>query len=76
MIKPLIYLRPGEKGRIVDILGGRGLRRKLYEMGLVPYSTVELLVSHLPGPLLIRINGSRIAIGRGVAAKILVRKVE
>ncbi len=74
-VVPLSSLMPGEKGRVVGIAGGRGVIRKLYEMGLVPSSKVEVLVSHMPGPVLIKVNGSRIAIGRGIAMKIMVRKL-
>ncbi len=71
---PLTFLRPGEKGEIVEIRGGRGLVRRLYEMGFVPSAKVEILVSNAAGPLLVSINGMRMAIGRGVAMKIIVRR--
>jgi len=74
-IVPLSSLMSGERGEVVEIVGGRGVIRRLYEMGLVPFSRVEVLISHMPGPILIKVNGSRIAIGRGIAMKVMVRKL-
>lgn len=74
---PLAFLMPGEKGEIVGFRGGMGLTRRLYEMGFVPSAIVEVLSSYRSGPLLVYINGTtRIAIGRGIGMKIIVRRVE
>ncbi|GAB6148728.1 FeoA family protein [Stetteria hydrogenophila] len=75
-VMPLAYLAPGEKGEIVGIHGGKGLARRLYELGLTPGRVVEVLSSG-PGPTLVRVNGATVlAIGRGVAARVIVRRVE
>lgn len=74
---PLAFLMPGEKGEIVGFEGGRGLTRRLYEIGFIPSAIVEVLSSYGSGPLLLLINGTtRIAIGRGIGMKIIVRRVE
>jgi len=72
---PLTFLAAGEKGQVVDIKGGRGIVQRLYEIGFVPSTVVEILVSHNPGPILVNVKGARIAIGRGMAAKIMVRRL-
>jgi len=71
---PLAFLMPGEKGEIIEIRGGRRLIKRLHEMGFVPSAFIEVLVSHETGPLLVGINGTRIAIGRGIGMKIIVRR--
>ena len=71
---PLAFLAPGERGEIVEIRGGRGVAQRLYEMGLVPSTIIEVLVSNPKGPILLNVRGARIAIGRGMAMKIIVRK--
>lgn len=72
---PLAFLMPGEKGVVIEIIGGRGLVKRLYDMGLYPSAVVEVL-SHGFGPMMVRVNGTTtIAIGRGVGMKIIVRRV-
>ncbi len=71
---PLAFLTPGERGEIVEIRGGRGIIKRLHEMGFVPSAFIEVLTSHARGPLLVGINGTRIAIGRGIGMKIIVRR--
>ncbi|HIQ10434.1 MAG TPA: ferrous iron transport protein A [Pyrodictium sp.] len=68
---PLSLLPTGSRARIVDIRGGYGFRRKLFEMGLTPDTIVEVLANSR-GPILVRVRGTVIAIGRGMAHKILV----
>jgi ferrous iron transport protein A len=68
----LIYARIGEVVRVMS-LGGRGLSRKLLDMGVYPDDRVRVLRSApLGGPLLIEIAGRELAIGRGIAARIEV----
>ena len=45
-------------------------------MGLRVGKSVEMLSNAGGGPLLIKVDESRIAMGRGVAMKILVRRKE
>jgi Fe2+ transport system protein FeoA len=61
--------------RVVDISGGEGVRRRLFSLGIHPGDLIEFLSQGIMGgPVLIRPVGSgvTIAIGRGVARKILV----
>ncbi len=67
-------LRPGDRGRIVHIEGGPGLVRKLSLMGFTPGTIVEV-VSVFRGPVLVRVRGSVVAIGRGVARRIIVERI-
>jgi len=68
---PLSSLPAGSRARVVDIRGGYGFRRRLFEMGLTPNTVVEVLANSW-GPILVRVRGTVIAIGRGMAHKILV----
>ncbi len=62
----------GEEVILIDIDGGRGLRSKLYSMGLVPGITLKILNRNGSGPVMIAVKDSRLAIGRGMAEKIIV----
>jgi len=65
-------LANGRKAKIVRVAGGRGLIYRLYQMGLTPGTEVEVLSNYGRGPIVIRVMCTEVAIGRGVARKILV----
>jgi len=62
----------GKKVIIQDINGGRGLKSKLYSMGLIPGATLTVLRGNCAGPTMIAVKDSRLAIGSGMAKKIIV----
>ena len=74
-LRPLLQLNPGERGVIGCITEERGdLLRYLASLGLLPDTPVEVeSVAPFGGPLLVRVAGSQYALGREVAAKILMR---
>jgi len=63
----------GKKIIIQDIDGGRGIRSKLYSMGLIPGAKLTVLRGNCSGPIMVAVKDSRLAIGRGMAQKIIVR---
>jgi len=67
----LTAMPPGSRAVVANILAGPGLKSRLMQMGIVPGEVVEV-VSNGPGPILVRIRGVVIALGRGVADKITV----
>lgn len=65
--------------RLITLLGGEGVRRKLLALGFHKNDMIELdSQSILRGPVLVRnINSdTRVALGRGVARKILVAIID
>lgn len=62
----------GEMGRIVVIQGGRGLRQKLYLRGLFEGKVVRIISNY--GPVTVEVDRSVVAIGRGMAQKIVVER--
>ena len=72
-MKSLLEVPANKKVKIVSIAGGRGPRRMLAQLGIgVGSSIVVKRNAPFAGPLLIENHGTSVAIGRGVAAKILV----
>ena len=69
---PLAMLPENEEARVVEVRGGRGLVRRLSELGFTPGARVKVLFSNSPGPVLINVRGSRIALGRGLLMRIIV----
>lgn len=72
MIRPLSTLKVGEKGKIVRLVGGTGMVKRLSDLGFVPEQEVEVVRSAPRGPIAIRVKGTVYALGRGVADKIYV----
>ncbi len=64
----------GSKVRVISITAGKGKVRRLMEMGILPGEIVEV-VSNTVGPVIVRVRGSMIAIGRGMASNILVEVI-
>ncbi len=58
---------------VAEIMGGRGVRTHLNTLGIHVGDRIRV-VERAPfkGPVLIEINGSRVALGRGIARKVKV----
>lgn len=70
---PLSMLSPGEEGKIVNILGGKGIVRRLSEMGFSIGEKIQVINS-TRGPVVVKIKDSRLALGRGLAMGIIIRR--
>ena len=70
----LTMVPPGKKVKVVSLAGGRGLWKHLADMGLSIGSEIELLNNGIPGPLIIGVKETRLAIGFGMARKIMVKE--
>lgn len=71
---PLVNLLEGEDGTFVSCSCGQGLLGRLAALGFTPGSRITVLNNYNHGPLLLMVHGSRVALGRGEAAKVIVRK--
>jgi ferrous iron transport protein A len=69
----LIQVKTGQTVRIMSFKGGAGLEHKLRQMGIVPGDNARVL-RHAPlgGPVMVEVDGRSIALGRGVASKVVV----
>jgi len=68
---PLTMVGTGQPVKLVKITAGRQLCHRLTELGLTPGVCFEVMQDH-GGPLLLAVRDSRLALGRGMASKILV----
>lgn len=71
-LMPLAMARSGETVEIKEIAGGKNSRAKLASIGLKPGDIIEIISNNNQGRLIIGHDCTRLAIGRGVARKILV----
>ena len=56
----------------MKIAGGHGACKRLNELGLVPGTSIEVVNKISSGPIMIRVKGSKLALGRGLANKVEV----
>ena len=67
-------LQPHERGIVTDLIGGRGLLSRMATMGFTPGAEVTMVQNFGRGPLIVLIRDTRVALGRGEASKIRIRR--
>lgn len=66
-------VRPGQKARVVKIIGRSGVNRRLADMGVVPGTTVEVeRIAPLGDPVDIRLKGYHLSLRKEEASNIMV----
>jgi ferrous iron transport protein A len=66
-----------KKAMVIDIQGGQRIRQRLGEIGIHPGDTITILrYGALRGPILIEVHGSQVALGRGIASRVIVEEAE
>ena len=70
-IIPMAMLCEGDEAKVCEVRAGRGLMRRLVEMGFTEDSSVKML-KYDRGSLIVLVNGVRYALGRGMGMKIMV----
>jgi ferrous iron transport protein A len=69
----LTQLQEGESGVVINIQGGYGLIRRLESLGIkVGKKVIKGSSQLMRGPVTVRMGNSEVAIGFGMARKILV----
>jgi len=71
-LMPLAMAKAGEKLLIKEITGGREARARLASMGLRPGDPIEVISNDGEGRIIVGAGSTRLALGRGIAQKILV----
>lgn len=64
----------GEEGVIIDFRGGRTVNNRLASLGFTPGVRVGMIQNYRHGPLIVVVRGTRVALGRGEATKIIVQR--
>jgi ferrous iron transport protein A len=80
---PLGLMGPGEHGEIAALSSSKpsccggcaGEEGRIEDMGLRVGKMVEMLNNGGGGPLLLKVDESRIAVARGIAMKIMIKEV-
>ena len=70
---PLAQMRVGQSGQVAEVRGGHGLARRLESMGIRPGRNITKISStFFRGPITLRVDHTMLAVGFGMARKILV----
>ncbi len=73
-LMPLLELPEGREAEVVFLVGGRGLVSRLCSLGITPGTVLKVLrKAPVGGPLELAVRSTKVAIGRGIASKVLVR---
>jgi ferrous iron transport protein A len=64
----------GEDATLLVFQGGRMVNNRLASLGFTPGVRVNMTQNYGRGPLIVTVRGSRVALGRGEAAKIIVEQ--
>lgn len=71
---PLSEIQKGEKGTLEFMHAGRGFVSRLTSLGLTPGADIEMIQNYRFGPLIINVRGTHIALSRGMARHLLIKK--
>jgi ferrous iron transport protein A len=73
-LRTLVELKTGDTAEVVMIEGGAGMASRLCSMGIFPGQRLQKAGGMaLGGPVLVNVGSSQLAVGRGMAGKIIVR---
>ena len=73
-MSPLNSLGTGEVGMVQNLNGGRGFVSRVAALGFTPGTEITMLQNYRRGPLIVVVRDTHIALGRGEATKIGVRR--
>ncbi|WP_297888181.1 FeoA family protein [Sulfurihydrogenibium sp.] len=74
-MKSLRDLKPGKKGKVAYITGCEDIKQKLYDLGIIPGETVEVLQdAPFGGPIKIKVHDYCLALRKKEASCIMVEE--
>jgi len=73
-VVPLSALGTGEQGVVVEMNGGRGMLGRMTALGFTPGVEVTVVQNFGRGPLIALVRDARIALGRGEAGRLYIRR--
>jgi ferrous iron transport protein A len=71
---PLTHLAAGDRSTVAELRGGRSFVSRLATLGFTPGAPLVVVQNYGRGPLIVRVRDTRIALGRGEAKRVLVRR--
>ena len=73
---PLVDLPAGRRAEVIELRGGWGMQRHLSSLGIRPGKVLRKITSQpMGGPIMVEVEGARVAIGRGMAVRIIIKEI-
>jgi len=73
----LTQLNEGKSAKVISIEGGMGVNKRVQDMGIREGSIVTKVTGIFSrGPVVVRVGRTQVALGRGMASKIVVEPLE
>lgn len=69
--KGLLAFSQGDVGKVKLIDAGKGATRRLYELGFNTGAPIKIVKNDF-GPVIVSLAGNKVALGRGLAEKIIL----
>jgi len=69
---PLAMAAEGEKVRVAAFAGGKSMQKKLGDLGIVPDKIIKVVNKQERGGIVVSVEETRLALGFGMAQKVLV----
>ncbi|MCM8792546.1 MAG: ferrous iron transport protein A [Candidatus Omnitrophica bacterium] len=72
----LTQLKQNQRAKVLDIVGGIGIKQRLLALGIYPGREITK-ISHfaLRGPVTVKVGRTTLALGYGMAEKIIVELI-
>lgn len=74
MLKTLADVPAGENATVVTLNGGKGFVNRMASLGFTPGAEVQMMRNYRHGPIIARIRGARVALGRTASLKVMVEQ--
>ncbi|NLP47397.1 MAG: hypothetical protein GX345_00460 [Clostridiales bacterium] len=71
MSKNLSMLSKGQKGKVRTVKAGKTATKRLYELGFNTGAAFTVIKND-NGPIIVSLHGNKVALGRGLASKVLL----
>ncbi len=69
----LTHMAAGERGTVVEVHGGHGMKARLEAMGIRPGVEITKISNQIMrGPVIIKAGNTQVALGHGMARKVFV----
>lgn len=71
--KSLSQMKPGQKSRVIKVIGGGPVKRRIMEMGLVPGAEIEMeRYAPLGDPIEVKLTGQHLSLRMEEAERVVV----
>ena len=72
---PLSLVGPNQEVKLISIKGGARMKKRLADLGLNVGMTITVLRRNGGGPMILAVKDSRLALGIGMANRIMVESI-